>query len=116
MLGIPLRYLLKHPVAAFADLAADPIEIWTGMIDAYADEGGRYKPQCQYEINDNWERHLHEAIGVALPDGEALEFHKVWSDVIGELEAKNIQPGPESFQWWNDGDAGLARAIWCLTR
>ena len=24
--------------------------------------------------------------------------------------------GPESFQWWNDGDAALVRSIWCLTR
>jgi hypothetical protein len=33
-----------------------------------------------------------------------------------ELEAKGIRPGPESFGSWNDGDAGLVRAIWCLTR
>jgi hypothetical protein len=36
--------------------------------------------------------------------------------VISEMEAKGIRPGPESFQFWNDGDAGLVRAIWCLTR
>ena len=29
MLGIPLRYLLKHPVIAVADLAADPLQVWT---------------------------------------------------------------------------------------
>ena len=34
----------------------------------------------------------------------------------GELEAKGIEPGPESLQWWNDGDAGFTRAIWCLAR
>ncbi|MGA7315420.1 MAG: class I SAM-dependent methyltransferase [Silvibacterium sp.] len=36
--------------------------------------------------------------------------------MIRELEAKGIRPGPESFQWWNDGDAGFVRAIWCLIR
>jgi hypothetical protein len=36
--------------------------------------------------------------------------------VIRELQAKGIRPGPESFQSWNDGDAGLVRAIWCLIR
>ena len=41
---------------------------------------------------------------------------EVWHQVIGELEAKGIRTGPESFQWWNDGDAGFVRAIWCLTR
>jgi hypothetical protein len=40
----------------------------------------------------------------------------LWATVISELEAKGIRAGPESFQWWNDGDAGLVRAIWCLTR
>lgn len=33
-----------------------------------------------------------------------------------ELEEKGIRVGPESFKGWNDGDAGLVRAIWCLTR
>jgi hypothetical protein len=32
------------------------------------------------------------------------------------MEAKGIRVGPESFKNWNDGDAGLVRAIWCLTR
>jgi len=36
--------------------------------------------------------------------------------VISELEAKGIRAGPESFGSWNDGDAGLVRAIWCLAR
>jgi hypothetical protein len=33
-----------------------------------------------------------------------------------ELEAMGIQPGPESFRDWNDGDAGFVRSIWCLIR
>ncbi len=72
MLGIPLRYLLKHPVTGIADLVADPIEIWTTIREAYAEKR--------------------------------------------EERAKGIRAGPESFQWWNDGDAGLVRAIWCLMR
>src|SRR5207253_10228310 len=37
-------------------------------------------------------------------------------EVIRELEAKGIRAGPQSFKGWNDGDAGLVRAIWCLIR
>jgi hypothetical protein len=44
------------------------------------------------------------------------EFWALWPVVVSELEAKGIRPGPESFGSWNDGDAGLVRAIWCLTR
>jgi hypothetical protein len=116
MLGIPLRYLLKHPVAGLADLAADPIETWTIIREARAEKRAEPRPQCPYEPDLSWEPQLHEALGVRWPCDEAPKFWELWHQVIGELEAKDIQPGPESFQWWNDGDAGLVRAIWCLTR
>jgi hypothetical protein len=115
MLGIPLRYLLKHPVAAAVDMAADPLEIWTTIHDSYIARRERRRPQCQYEFDENWEQRLHEALGVPWPCSAASEFRDLWRQIIGELEAKGIQPGPESFQFWNDGDAGLVRAIWCLT-
>jgi hypothetical protein len=116
MLGIPIRYLLSHPITGVADLVADPIETWTTILDTYAAKRERRRPQCAYEPDLSWEQNLHEALGVPWPCDEALEFLEVWRQVIGELEAKGIRAGPESFQWWNDGDAGLVRAIWCLTR
>jgi hypothetical protein len=116
MLGIPLRYLLKHPVIAVADLATDPLEIWTTIHDSYVAQREQRGPQCRYESDDNWEQQLHEALGVPWPCNAHSEFWDLWRKVISELEAKGIRPGPESFQWWNDGDAGLVRAIWCLTR
>jgi hypothetical protein len=116
MLGIPLRYLLRNPVSAVADLAADPLEIWTTIHDAYVAEREQRRPQCQYEADDNWEQRLHEALGVPWPCNATSEFRDLWPEIISELEAKGIRAGPESFQWWNDGDAGLVRAIWCLTR
>jgi hypothetical protein len=57
------------------------------------------------------------ALRVAGDNEQAAEAKSVlWPEVISELEAKGIRAGPESFQNWNDGDAGLVRAIWCLTR
>lgn len=38
MLGIPLRYLLKHPITGVADLVADPFEAWTTIVDNYVHE------------------------------------------------------------------------------
>ena len=116
MLGIPTRYLLTHPITGVADLVADPIEIWTTLRDAYAAERERRRPQCPYEPDLGWEQQLHESLGIRWPRDEALEFQDLWQQVIGELQAKGIRAGPESFQWWNDGDAGLVRAIWYLTR
>src|SRR2546426_3423092 len=107
MLGIPLRYLLKHPVIGVADLAADPLEIWTTMLDTYVAQREQRRPQCPYEPDCDWEQRLHEALGVPWPCNETSEFWDLWPEVISELEAKGIRAGPESFQWWNDGDAGL---------
>ena len=116
MLGIPLRYLLKHPVIAAVDLAADPLQICTGILDSYAFERERRRPRCQYDCHDNWEQRLHEFSGAPWPCEAASEFWTLWPEVIRELEAKGIRAGPESFQSWNDGDAGLTRAVWCLVR
>ncbi len=116
MLGIPLRYLLKHPIMAVKDLAADPLEIWATMQDTYVAEREQSRPQCPYESDDNWERRLHDYLGVQWPCKSNSEFWSLWPEVIRELKSKGIQAGPKSFLSWNDGDAGLVRAIWCLTR
>jgi hypothetical protein len=116
MLGIPIRYLLRHPVAAAADLAADPLEVWTTIHDDYVYRREQRGARCRYESDDNWEQRLHEALEVPWPCNATSEFLNLWPEVIGELKATGIQAGPESFKEWNDGDAGLVRAIWCLTR
>jgi hypothetical protein len=77
-MGIPLRYLLKHPVTGIADLAADPIEIWTTIREAYAEKHEERRPQCLYEPDLSC---------VPWPCDEAPEFWELWHQVIGELEA-----------------------------
>jgi hypothetical protein len=116
MLGIPLRYVLKHPITGIAALAADPIETWTTVREAYAEGREERRPQCPYEPDLSWEQELHKALGVSWACDETSKFLEIWYQVMRELEAKGIRPGPESFQWWNDGDAALVRAIWCLVR
>jgi Methyltransferase domain len=115
MLGIPLRYLLKHPLGVI-ELVRNPAETWTTIRDTHVAERERRGPQCRYEADDSWEPWLHARLGVPWPCQFASEFHGLWPEIVAELEAKGIRPGPESFGSWNDGDAGLVRAIWCLTR
>ena len=114
MLGLPLHYLLKHPVAGMAVLASHPLETWTRVQETYLAQREQRGPQCPYEADENWERRLHEELGVPWPCESAGEFRKLWPQVMQELEAKGIQAGPQSFGSWNDGDAGFVRAIWCL--
>jgi len=115
MLGIPARYLLKHPLVAVEQLA-DPLQIWTYLQDAYFAEREDRRPRCKYEPDNDWEQRLHEALGLPWPCQLTSEFGDLWLSIIKELDDKGIQAGPESFQWWNDGDAGFVRAIWCLIR
>ncbi len=115
MLGFPLRYMMKHPVRSLTTLAADPREVWTKLRDAYAYKRELRGPQCLCEADGNWERRLHERLGVPWPCGLTAGFWDLWAEVMKELERKGIRAGPQSFQTWNDGDAGIARAIWCLT-
>jgi len=115
MLGLPLRYMLRHPSAA-VKIAADPLQTLTMMVDYYYSEQERKLPQCPYVTDPQWEQKMHAGLGAAWPCAAEAEFRALWPQVIAELQGKGIDPGPESFQWWNDGDAGLVRAAWCLVR
>ena len=115
MLGIPLRYLLKHPLSA-ADLAADPLEVLTRARDVYVADRERCRLQCQYESDPQWEQRVHNYLGLEWPCAFTNEFWILWPQVIRELQEEGIQPGPQSFGSWNDGDAGFVRAVWCLVR
>jgi|SRR5271165_697482 len=116
MLGLPVRYWLKHPLACVADLVTDPLEIWMLGQDMYVENRERRAPKCEYEVDPHWEERLHAALGVPWPCSVASEFWGLWSKIMKELEARGIRPGPESFKHWNDGDAGFVRALWCLIR
>ncbi len=116
MLRLPMRYWLKHPMTALADISADPLEIWTKIQGAYVEGREQRLPRYCYEADDRWEQRAHGSLGAAWPCKVTSEFWELWPEIIKELEAKGIRAGPESFADWNDGDAGLVRAIWCLIR
>ena len=117
MLRLPIRHWLKHPVTAARDITADPLEIWTTIRGAYVEGREKRRPRYRYEADDHWEPRVHSFLGTAWPCKITSEFWGIVArDNEVELEAKGIRPGPESFADWNDGDAGLVRAIWCLIR
>jgi hypothetical protein len=82
MLGIPLRYMLKHPLTASADLAADRFEMLTTLPDAYIAEREQRRPQCPYRHDPDWEQRLHEHIGVSWPCEVTAEFRSLWPEII----------------------------------
>jgi len=114
--GSVLSYLLRHPLRAVAAIASEPLEALTAFRERYLEPRERPIPFGLYQAEDGWERRLHELLGLPWPCPATSEFWGLWPNVIGELTAKGVRVGPESFKGWNDGDAGLVRAIWCLTR
>ena len=53
-------------------------------------------------------------LDVPWPCDATADFNALWADVIGAMEKQGIRVGPMGFGMWNDGDAALVRAIWCL--
>ncbi len=111
-----LRYCLSHPLRAAYTFASDPLEVLTAFQERYVASRERPVPPDLYQVDYGWECRMHELLGAPEPCPATSEFWALWPEVIGELKAKGIRVGPESFKGWNDGDAGFVRAIWCLTR
>lgn len=53
MLGIALRYLLRHPLSV-ADLAAHPLQLLTNISDIYVAQREQRGPQCSYKPEEAW--------------------------------------------------------------
>jgi hypothetical protein len=115
VLGLPVRYVLKHP-RALAELVADPSDTWELMRGTYLGDREQRIPPFPYEPDLNWERRLHALIGAQWPCEYAEDLWRLWAQVMSELEERGVRAGPESFIYWNDGDAALVRSIWCLIR
>jgi hypothetical protein len=116
MLGKVVRTLLRNPVGITAAVVADPLETWIAFRERLAEYRDGGAPPGLYYSDPNWERRLHELLGVSLPCSAMAEFWKLWDLVNAELEAKGIRVGPMSYKGWNDGDLGLLRSIWCLIK
>ena len=114
MLGSIVRYAARHPGRALHALATDPLEIWDTIQGRLVQAREYRAAPCLYEPDPEWEAGLHRALGLAWPCGHAIECELLWPCVVADVEAAGVRVGPESFNGFNDGDAALVRAIWCL--
>jgi Methyltransferase domain len=70
-----------------------------------------------YDADPDWEQHLHEHLGQPWPcAAEISEFETLWSEITRSLELQGLSVGRGTYGGWDDGDRGLARVVWCLTR
>lgn len=105
--------------------ATDPIEVWTKIQDELMDQWEHRKGRSGgqgalvgrlYNPTHDWERRLHEILEVPWPCQVSSEFWDLWPRILEPLRAKGLAIGRGAFGGWGDGETGLARAAWCLTR
>jgi len=77
---------------------------------------GRAARRFMYRADPMWEQHLHERLDQPWPCEATREFDTVWSEVEQSLRSQGLAMGRGAYGGWDDGDRGLARAVWCLTR
>ncbi len=106
--------LRRHPLLVFRQAARDPLDTLAAFQDNVHSriESGN---TIGYIADPDWESALHRHLGMSL-ESEGKGFWPLWSTVVETLRAQGVAVGPFSFHEWNDGDAGLVRAIWCLVR
>jgi hypothetical protein len=106
----------RDPLLAAVTFVTRPMETVTRLWDARMFGREMRRPPCRYDVDGDWERRMHEHLGVAWPCAHCAEFRALWPQVLEPLQARGLRVGPLSFHSWNDGDPGLVRAIWCLIR
>ena len=91
-------------------VVTEPSEAWVRIQDRLAERRERRRPRCPYEVERDWDRRLHQILGIPW-DRVAL-----WPEVMRPFEAKGMRIGRGAFGGWGDGEPGLVRAVWHLVR
>lgn len=96
-------------------IASDPLGFYTRVTSRLrpSAEDREIRPE---EVDNDWDARLHAHFGLSQPCGDAAEVMAIWGDVLARMAGQGIDAGPMSYLGNNDGDLGLARAVWCLVR
>jgi hypothetical protein len=107
------RSVIRHPVSVLRTVARDPLDAFAAFREGLF---ARLEPvnSTSYRPDPDWETRLHRLMGIS--GDYADEFWPAWRAGVDALRARGFRVGPFSFYGWNDGDAALTRAIWCLIR
>jgi hypothetical protein len=104
--------VLKRALMGFT---TEPVESLTRVVEKLHEQYyARRGPACSYEAVADWDQRLHEHLGIEWPCPTCAEFGGLWSKTVQSLTSTGMRFGPMSFGPYNDGDAGLVRAVWSL--
>jgi Methyltransferase domain len=99
--------------------AMDPVETWIRLRSHFAELPERHRPRFRespYTVTNDWERRLHDILGIPWPCPATAEFWNLWPEVLTPFNTRGVRIGRGAFGGWGDGEPGLARAAWCLVR
>jgi hypothetical protein len=106
------RYLARVVRAT----ASQPRESIERACEKFAERCDRWTHWPPYEPSPDAEEGLHTALGLAWPCNVQGEFESLWSRLADDLAVQGLPLGRGAFGGWDDGDSGLVRTAWCLTR
>jgi Methyltransferase domain len=107
---------LAYAGRASRAIARDPFEGLERTIERVAEWRENTGRHWAYRPSEDWEARLHRRLGAPWPCPEATAFEEVWRDIRDGLRARGLALGRGAYGGWDDANAGLARAAWCLAR
>jgi len=107
---------LFYPIDVSRAVLRSPTESWERALEKFAARADRADSWRPDEPDPNAAGQIHKLLGAPWPCGELDEFERVWESLNQAVAGRGYAIGRGAFGGWDDGDAGLARTVWCLTR
>jgi len=95
-------------------LQRDPVETLRYVPEVVAHQ--LFDRQVAYQVEEDWGRPFHRALGVEWPCSECGGYRRVRARIETELQDKGLTVGRWTYGEYSDADASLCAAIWCAVR
>jgi predicted O-methyltransferase YrrM len=69
----------------------------------------------QVRPSPDWEEQLHRALGAPWPCAAHDDFEVLYAEIVTSLHTRGLATGRAAYGGWDDGEAALARTVWCAT-
>ena len=110
-----IREASQRFVGVAQAVAHDPYEARERVLERIDEWRGRRHPLAQPTIVDGWEEQVHRLLGEPWPCPAHAEFGGIYDDAVASVTDRGMRVGRGAFGGWDDGDAALARTVWCAT-
>src|SRR5450755_356606 len=106
----------RRVVGVAQAVARDPHEACERVLERVDEWRDHRRPElAQPPIVDDWEEQLHGLLGEPWPCPAQKEFAGVYDDALAAITSRGMRVGRGAYGGWDDGDAALARTVWCAT-